>query len=253
MSGFISLLGQAPSLLADAVIMTLVGSVVAAVLAMLIAIPVAFGRLSNVRLIRSIATFYVETIRGTPLLLQLLVWFFAVQILLTFLFNFNIDTATYNLLTDLNSNSLLAGKPSLAPPVFAIFGLAFNYGAYLAEVIRGGIESVDHGQIEAAQMLGLSSFQIARYIVLPQALRIMIPPLTNNLITLVQDTSFFQVLGVVDLSLRVQQLTTAISNATIRWEWYAVELAIYFAICYSMALVSRRYEARMAHTLAGAH
>lgn len=253
MSGFISLLGQAPSLLADAVVMTLVGSVVAAVLAMLIAIPVAFARLSKVTLLRSIATFYVETIRGTPLLLQLLVWFFAVQILLTFLFNFNIDVATYSILTNLNSNSLLAGRPSVAGPVFAIFGLAFNYGAYLAEVVRGGIESVDHGQIEAAQMLGLSGFQIARHVVLPQALRIMIPPLTNNLITLVQDTSFFQVIGVVELSLRVQQLTTNISNATIRWEWYAVELAIYFAICYSLALISRRFESRMAHALAGAH
>lgn len=253
MSGFLNILGQSPSLLGDAVIMTLVGSAIAAILAIVIAIPVAFARLSKVTLIRGIATFYVETIRGTPLLLQLLVWFFGVQILLGFLFNFYIETATYNFLTGINSNSLLVGKPSVAGPIFAIFGLAFNYGAYLAEVIRGGIESVDHGQVEAAQMLGLSNFQIARYIVLPQALRIMIPPLTNNLITLVQDTSFFQILGVVELSLRTQQLTTAISNVTVRWEWYAVELAIYFAICYGLALVSRRFEVRMSHTLAGAH
>lgn len=253
MSGFMNLLTQSPSLLGDAIIMTIVGSAIAAVLAMAIAIPVAFARLSKVTLIRSIATFYVETIRGTPLLLQLLVWFFGVQILLGYLFHFYIETAALNVLTALGSNSLIYDKPSVAGPVFGIFGLAFNYGAYLAEIIRGGIESVDHGQIEAAQMLGLSKFQIARFVVLPQALRIMIPPLTNNFITLVQDTAFLQVLGVVELSLRIQQLTTAISNVTIRWEWYAIELALYFFICYSLALVSRRLESRMSHTLAGAH
>lgn len=252
MGGFLQLLEQAPALLAGPTLLTLVAFVVAIVLAMIFAIPTAFARLSRVTLIRSMATFYVETIRGTPLLLQLIVWYYGARILLLFLFDLNVDTAAYNVLTALNSNSLFP-REGVSSLFFAIFGLAFNYGAYLAEVIRGGIESVDPGQIEAAHTLGLSRYQTARHIVLPQALRIMVPPLTNNYITLIQDTSFLQILGVTELSLRIQQLTTSISNATVRWEWYGIELSIYFVICYSLSLFARRYEARTAHTLAGAH
>lgn len=231
--------------------LTVICSVIAIILAMVFAIPTAFARLSKVTLIRSIATFYVETIRGTPLLLQLLVWYYGARTLLLFLFNFDIDTQVYDLLTAFNSNNLFpqSGVSSLA---FAVFGLAFNYGAYLAEVIRGGIQAVPVGQLEAAQTLGLSRWQTARHIVLPQALRIMIPPLTNNYITLIQDTAFFQVLGIVDLSLRTQSYAVATSNVALRWEFYVVELVIYFILCYSLALLSRRMEKRQAHMALGA-
>lgn len=253
MSGYLHPLEQAPALLAGPILLTLIGSVVAIILAMIFAIPTAFARLSKVTLIRSMATFYVETIRGTPLLLQLIVWYYGARILLLYLFNLNVDTAAYYILSALNSNSLFPRDTGVSNLVFAIFGLAFNYGAYLAEVLRGGIESVDHGQIEAAHTLGLSRIQTARYVILPQALRIVVPPLTNNFITLIQDTAFFQILGVIELSLRTQQLTSATSNAVLRWEWYGIELAIYFVICYSLSRVSRRFETRTAHTLSGAH
>lgn len=253
MSGSLHPFDQAPALLGGPILLTIIGAVLAGILAMIFAIPTAFARLSSVTLIRSIATFYVETVRGTPLLLQLIVWYYGARILLLYLFNLNVDTVAYNVLTAFNSNSLFPRGTGVSNLVFAIFGLAFNYGAYMAEIIRGGIESVDHGQIEAAHTLGLSRFQSARHIILPQSLRIVAPPLTNNYITLVQDTAFFQILGVVELSLRTQQLTLSTSNSVLRWEWYAIELAVYFAICYSLSLVSRHFEARTAHTLAGAH
>jgi His/Glu/Gln/Arg/opine family amino acid ABC transporter permease subunit len=227
----------------DATKLTVIGSLVAIVLAMAFAIPAGFGRISRFRVIRSISTFYVETIRGTPLLLQLLVWSFGVQTLLVAIFGFNVDQAFYNLLTALNSNNLFPAE-GISRIFFAIFGLSFNYGAYLAEVIRAGILAVDHGQTEAGASLGLSHFQVSRYIVLPQALRLMIPPLTNNFITLVQDTSFFYVLGIFEVSLRTQSFALATSNAFVRWEFYGAELVIYFIICFSLATVSRRLEAR---------
>jgi ABC-type amino acid transport system permease subunit len=211
--------------------------------AMVFAVPTAFGRLSRSAIIRSIATFYVETIRGTPFLLQLLIWVYGVQTLLLALFNFSAETALYNLLTALNSNSLLPAQ-DIRPLFFGVLGLAFNYGAYLAEVIRAGILAVDHGQTEAAESLGLSRRQVARLVVLPQALRLMIPPLTNNFITLVQDTAFLQVVGVYELSLTTQSHAQTTSNNLVRWEFYITELLIYFAICYSLAVVSRRMEAR---------
>lgn len=242
----------APSVLFHPLLLTVIGAFIAGALAMMIAIPVAFARLSKVRLLRAMATFYVETIRGTPLLLQLLAWYYGARILVFYIFHLNVDTALLNLLTSLNSNNLMP-QDSVAGLAFAIFGLAFNYGAYLAEVIRGGIESVDPGQTEVSQTLGLSRVQIARHIILPQALRFMIPPLTNNFITLIQDTAFFQVLGIIELSLRTQDLAQNTSSQLLRWEWYGIELAIYFALCFSLATVSRRLEARNSHTLAGAH
>jgi His/Glu/Gln/Arg/opine family amino acid ABC transporter permease subunit len=228
-------------LLVNATLVTLIGSLVSIVLAMILAVPTAFARIAKNPLLRSVSTFYVETIRGTPLLLQLLAWFYGARLLLLYLFNFNADTAVYHLLTGLNSNNLFPSQ-GVSNIFFAVIGLSFNYGAYLSEVIRAGIEAVDQGQTEAAQVLGLT-----------QALRIMAPPLTNNFITLIQDSSFWQVLGVYELSLTAFTLSQAISNSVIRWGLYSMELAIYFVICYSLAFASQRIETRLSRGVAGAN
>ncbi len=157
---------QNAPLLVNATMITIVGSAVSIVLAMIFAVPTAFARLSKNTLLRSVSTFYVETIRGTPLLLQLFVWFYGARLMLLYLFNFNADTTVYNLLTSVNSNNLFPTQ-GVSNIFFAVIGLSFNYGAYLSEVIRAGIEAVDRGQIEASQALGLSQFQIARYVTLP--------------------------------------------------------------------------------------
>ena len=203
-------------------ILTLVFFVICGILAMVIAIPAGLGRLSRFSIIRAISTFYVETIRGTPLLFQLLVWSFGVQIVVVSLFGFSADQFIFQLLTSLNSNSLFPRSISLAPVFFGMIGLGVNYGAYMAEVIRAGVLSVEHGQTEAALSLGLSRAQTTRYIILPQALRIMIPPLTNNFITLVQDTAFLQVLGVYELSLVIQTAVQATNDPIVRWGLYVV-------------------------------
>ena len=239
-------------LLQAAALTTLFGSLISIVLAMILAVPTAFGRLSKNPLVRSVATFYVETIRGTPLLLQLYVWFFGARLLLLYLFGFDADSTVYNILTAINSNNLFP-REGVSNLFFAIIGLSFNYGAYLSEVIRAGIEAVDQGQVEAAQVLGLSRFQIAQYVTLPQALRIMAPPLTNNFVTLIQDSAFFNVLGVYDLSLRVFTLTQASANPTARWGLYGMELAIYFVLCYGLSFASQRIEGRLARGVAGAN
>jgi His/Glu/Gln/Arg/opine family amino acid ABC transporter permease subunit len=238
-------------LLVSATLITVLGSAASIILSMVIAVPTAFARLSKNVLLRSVSSFYVETIRGTPLLLQLLVWYYGARLLLLYLFDFNPNVALYHLLTALNSNSLMPTW-DVSALFFAVVGLSFNYGAYLSEVVRAGIEAVDHGQVEAALALGLSQFQIARYITLPQALRIMIPPLTNNFITLVQDSSFWQVLGVYELSLFILTLTQAISSQFVRWGMYSLELALYFIICYSLAFASNHIEARLSKGVAGA-
>ena len=239
-------------LLVSATLFTILGSAASIVLAMVLAVPTAFARLSKNALLRSVSSFYVETIRGTPLLLQLYVWFYGAHLLLLYLFNFNPNVALYNLLTTLNSNSLMPSF-DVSGLFFAIIGLSFNYGAYLSEVVRAGIEAVDRGQVEAAQALGLSQLQIARYVTLPQALRIMVPPLTNNFITLVQDSSFWQVLGVYEISLTILTLTQAIGSEFVRWGLFTFELALYFVICYSLAFASNRIEAMLSKGVVGAN
>src|SRR5579863_8716175 len=104
-SYFSPLISALPDLLGGAWV-TIYASIFGIILAMVFAIPAGLGRLSKNAIIRSVCSFYVETIRGTPLLLQLIVWYFGVRILLLTLFNFNVDVATYHLLTALNSNSL---------------------------------------------------------------------------------------------------------------------------------------------------
>ena len=240
--------------LVNGTLLTIVCFLLSGVLAMALAIPAGLGRISRFTIIRSLSTFYVETIRGTPLLFQLLIWGYGVQILLVTLFGFSADQFIYKVLTALNSNSLFPTNATISPVFFGIIGLGFNYGAYLAEVIRAGVQAVEPGQTEAALSLGLSRSQTTRFVILPQALRIMIPPLTNNFITLVQDTAFLgQAVGVYELELTIQTPVQATNSPLIRWGLYAVELAIYFVICYSLALIARRAERRGQLTMAGAH
>ena len=240
--------------LVNGLVVTIVIFIFSAIISIAIAVPVGLGRVSRLRVIRSLCTFYIETIRGTPLFLQLSVWFFGIQIVMVSLFGFNADQTLYKLLTALNSNSLFP-TIGVSGLFFGIIGLSVNYSAYMAEVIRAGVQSVDPGQTEASLSLGLSRFQATRFIVLPQAFRIMIPPLTNNLITLVQDTAIVStvVVGIYDFQLVIQTAVQSTGSALIRWGLYAVALAVYFAICYPLALISRRAERRMQRTMAGAH
>ncbi len=243
MSFFAPIITAFPTLM-QATLTTILSSIAGIILAMVFAIPAGLGRLSRNTVIRSVSSFYVETIRGTPLLLQLVVWYYGARILLLALFNFNVDVAYFNFLTALDANTLYPAEGSVSGIFFAVFGLSFNYGAYLAEVIRAGILAVEGGQTEAALSLGLSRWQTMRLIVLPQALRIMVPPLTNNFITLIQDTAFFEVLGVYELSLQTYTYVQVVSSVAIRWQYFAFELIIYFILCYGLALIARRFERR---------
>lgn len=139
----------------------------------ILAVLVASARLSNNRILQKIAAFYVWIIRGTPLLVQLYIIFF--------------------------------GLPSLGvtlePWPAGILAFAVNFGAYASEAIRGAITSVPKGQIEAAESLGMSSFQVFWRAVLPQAVRVAIPALMGNFISLVKQTSLASTVTIMDLML----------------------------------------------------
>src|SRR5689334_1782038 len=151
-------------------------SVVSTVLAVILGLIGALARLSRFAFLRGIAIVYVELIRGTPILVQLLFWYYGVGQVLS-KFGFDPYTAAFNFMTMLQNNSLV--PLAFSGFFYGIIGLSFAYGAYLTEVFRAGIESVDRGQTEAGLSLGMGYRQLMRHIVLPQAIRITIPPFTN--------------------------------------------------------------------------
>ena len=139
---------------------TIVISIVSLVLATLFGFLGALGRLSRFTLIRWIATVYVEVVRGTPILVQLLLWYYGVGSVLS---NVGFDPygVAFQMMTALQSNSLVPDQ--FNGYFYGVIGLSFNYGAYLTEVFRTGIESVQKGQTEAALSLGLNSGQTMRH------------------------------------------------------------------------------------------
>ena len=229
--------------LLQAAVLTIGLSISSMILAVILGFLGALGRLSRLGPINWIATAYVELVRGTPILVQLLLWYFGVGVLLNQL-GFDPYSALYQLMTALQSNSLV---PDGFDAIFyGVLGLGFNYGAYFTEVFRAGIQSVDKGQNEAALSLGMSGRQTMRHIILPQAIRITIPPFTNYFITLVQDSALLSVLGVVELEQTTGSFADPLTNSNDKLFLYVFGAIIFFIICYALALLARYQESRMA-------
>jgi His/Glu/Gln/Arg/opine family amino acid ABC transporter permease subunit len=222
-------------------------SLVSMVLATLFGFIGALGRLTRIAPLRWLALAYVEVVRGTPILVQLLFWYFGIAQVLSGV-GFDPYTAVFNLLTLLQSNSLVANmSQSLFDAFFwGVIGLSFNYGAYLTEVFRAGILAVDRGQAEAALSLGLNERQTMRRVVLPQALRITIPPFTNYFITLIQDSALLSILGVTELEQEINALAVPQTDSAVKLFIYVFGSLFYLLICYALALLARFLEARFA-------
>ena len=217
-------------------------SVVSMVLAVIFGLIGALARLSRFAPIRAIAIVYVEVVRGTPILVQLLLWYFGIGQLLS-THGFDPYTLAFNFMTVFQSNSLV--PLAFSAFFYGILGLSFNYGAYLTEVFRTGIESVNKGQAEAALSLGMNSRQTMRHIVLPQAIRITIPPFTNYFITLVQDSALLTVLGVAELEQTTGSFAYPLLDPNQKLFVFILGAMIYLAICYPLSLLARFFEARL--------
>ena len=148
-------------------------------LTLLFALPlglaIAFGRMSKNSFVRQVFRIYISIMRGTPLMLQLLFIYFGPYYI------FRISLSGYS------------------PFVGAVVAFALNYAAYFAEIYRAGIESIDHGQYEAAESLGVGKARTFFYIIFPQVVKRILPPVTNEVITLVKDTSLAFTLSVMEM------------------------------------------------------
>ncbi|EPC00727.1 glutamine ABC transporter permease [Litchfieldella anticariensis FP35 = DSM 16096] len=177
-------------------------------------IGIIFGllRISPLHWLRLPAGLYIEVFRGTPVLVQVLFIFYGLPQILGG-----------------PINALVAG----------IAAIAVNSGAYISEIVRGGVESIERGQREAGLSLGLSRTQAFRYIIWPQALRRMIPPLGNQAIISIKDTSLFSVIGVGEL---VRQGQVYIATTFTALEVYLMVALLYLAITWSLSLILRTLE-----------
>lgn len=218
---------------------TLMISVVSMALATIFGLLVVLCRLSGSAVLRWIAIIYIEVVRGTPTLVQLLLWGFGIG---TFFSELGFDPyrIAFQVMTVLQSNSLVS--PIFNFIFYGVIGLSFNYGAYLTEVFRTGIELVHKGQSEAALSLGMGSSQTLRRIVMPQAIRITIPPFTNYFITLIQDSALLSIIGVAELQLAVSSFAYPQTDANTKFLIFILGALFYLALCYPLTLVARYLE-----------
>lgn len=187
-------------------------------LGLLVGTIVGICRICNSKFLRALAAVYVDFIRGTPLLVQIFMVYFALP-------------------------AIIGSR--IDPFVAAIAACSINSGAYVAEIFRGGIQSIDVGQMEAGRSLGLSWMQTMRYIILPQAFKRIIPPLGNEFIAMLKDSSLVSVIGFEELTRRGQLIIASTYASFEIWASVAViYLAMTLTISRLIAFMERRYSTK---------
>jgi polar amino acid transport system permease protein len=187
--------------LMDGVRVTLSITVVSFILIVLAGLIGGLGRVSKNPIISGIASLYVEIIRGIPLLVQLMFIYYASPIILR-----GIGERLAGVLPGLAARLT---SVQLNPYVAAVFGLTICYGAYVSEIFRAGIEAIPKGQMEAARSLGMNYVLAMRYVILPQAVRIILPPVGNEFVALLKDSSLVSVVAVADMTRRGREFMSA--------------------------------------------
>lgn len=206
-------LGLGPGLLLQGLAVTLKISVISLFLSSFIGVISALLKLSDSFVGRIIAEIYIEFIRNTPLLIQLLFWYF-----------------------------VIAPMFNMSAFVAAVIALSLFEGAYASEIVRGGILAIPRGQWEAAHSLGMSRGLVYRHVVLPQAVRMMMPPLAGQGISLIKDSALVSVIAIYDLTMQGQAI---ISETFLSFEiWFTVAV-LYLMITLPLSQLVRFFENRV--------
>ncbi len=199
--------------LVDGLLITIKISLISLFFALIIGLTTALFRLSNSFVARGLAVIYLETSRNTPLLIQIFFIYFVVGPML-----------------------------GMERMVAAILALSLFEGAYASEIFRSGIQSVDQGQFEAAESLGLTTFATYRHIVIPQALRTVLPPLTSQAISLIKDSALVSTIAIYDLTMQGQAL---IAESYLTFEIWFTVAAMYLCITLFLSVVVGMLEKRL--------
>jgi polar amino acid transport system permease protein len=195
---------------------TVLISVLAIMMGFGIGVVVGLGRISRNFIINGVATVYVEVLRGTPLLIQI------------FFIYFGLSQALGGLIT---------------PFTGALLALGINSGAYQAEIIRGGIQSIPRGQMEAARSSGMSYLQAMRYVILPQGFRLIIPSMTNEYVTVIKDSSLAYAIGFMEITYFATRLQAVYFDAFVIFGFAAL---MYFTLTTFTSSILRAVEKKYA-------
>jgi len=213
--------------LPDGILVTFQVTILSIFLALILGLITGLGRISKNRTINLIASTYVEVVRGIPLLVQLFYIYFALG----------------QVFADLpETNALFIFLRNMPPLVAAVIAMGICYGAYMGEVFRAGIESIDHGQTEAARSLGFNRTQTMFYVILPQAWRTILPPVGNEFIALLKDSSLVSILAVSDILRRGREFASVTFNY---FETYTMVALVYLVITLLLSKVVSSMEERL--------
>lgn len=207
------------------VVCTVSLSALTVVLGFILALVLATCRMGRSRILRAISTAYVELFRATPMVVQVFIIFYVVFDGVKVLPGFK-----------------LFGFIRFDRFFPAVVALALNSGAYLSEIIRSGIQSIDGGQTEAARSLGLSSWKTMRFIVLPQAIKNILPAIANEFVTIIKESAICYTIGVQD----IMSAVNAVKGATYRMgEALIIATVLYFCLTFPTSKVIAHFERKM--------
>jgi polar amino acid transport system permease protein len=222
------------------IVVSVVVAVVAYAAAIVIGLITALGRVSKNVVAYNLSTLYVQIIRGVPILVQIIYVAFVITPAIVALLN----AIGLALVPVLGPENFLASMTlqDISSEARVTIALAIAYGGYEAETFRAGIESIGRGQMEAARSLGMSYFQAMRYIILPQAFRRVLPPLGNDFISMIKDSSLVSILGVRDMT----QEARLYAAASFRYlETYSVLAFNYLVLTFTLSLGVKALENRL--------
>ncbi|MGH2543345.1 MAG: amino acid ABC transporter permease [Ardenticatenaceae bacterium] len=210
-------------------------------LALLIGLLVGLGRVSQNRLVYNVASFYVEVVRGIPMLVLLLYIAFVVVPLVVGALN---SLGSWLLSSGMGFGEFLAelSTRDLSFILRVVIGLGIGYGAFEAEVFRAGIESIPKGQMEAARSLGMTHYHAMRYIILPQAVRNVMPALGNDFVAMLKDSALVSVLGVRDIT-QIAKLYAA--STFLFFQTYNILVFLYLVMTILLTRLVRYMERRL--------
>lgn len=206
----------------DGVFMTLKLTVVSFVFILIVGMIMGVFRVSSVGLLKGIASTYVEIVRGVPVLVWLMWIYFGVPAFLR---------------EGLGLENVRFGGFSAAVVAFT-----FAYGAYMTEIFRAGIQSIAKGQMEASRSLGMNYMQAMRHIILPQALRVILPPVSNEFVTLLKDSSLVSILGLADLTRRGREFVGRTGQS---FDTYLIVALLYLILTLFFTRVATALERRL--------
>jgi polar amino acid transport system permease protein len=208
--------------MAHGMIITIEISIVSIIFGILLGLFTGLARVSTNPALKWSAITYIEIIRGSPLLVQILIWYYV------------IGTLVNNLLAN-------AGLPQIPELWFGIASLAIFAGAYVAEIVRAGIQSIHKGQSEAARSLGMTKAMAMRKIILPQAFRRILPPLAGQFISLIKDSSLLGVIAIRELTKATRE---AVTTSLMPYELYFVCGLMYLVVTFSLSMFVQYLEKR---------